>query len=548
MTTCQECSKGFETPDVAKKIFAKINAPLPTLCPDCRQRQRCAWRNERSLYKRTCDLTGRETVSFYPANSPYKVYSKDAWWSDDWDPLEYGRECDFNRPFFDQFGELLMAVPHMALIVSHGENNDYCPYSVYYKDSYMCVSGVVGENIYYSYWTNDSRDCMDCNACFRCERCYECMHCDTLYSSIFCRDCRNGNDLSFCANCDGCKNCIGCYGLRNQEYQIFNKPVSKEAFKKFSEELRSGAPRLEAMKEEFANYLLKFPQQALQNINCENCTGDYLRSCRNALECYMAENLEDCAYAWNIPQGAKDACDINYTPKGELIYNAMSGTNSSRSMALVHGWDLSESFYCFECFYGNDLFGCVGLKHKKYCILNKQYSKEDYFNLKSLIINHMGKTGEWGQFFPIALSPFAYNETIAQEYFPLTKEQAVQKGWRWKDPEIAHLDVKKIIPAAKLPDNVSGIPDDILNWAIQCEVTHRPFRIVAQELKFYRDMGLPIPHLHPDERYRRRKALENSRRLYARTCAKCQAPIETTYQPERLEIVYCEACYLKEVY
>ena len=29
-------------------------------------------------------------------------------------------------------------------------------------------------------------------------------------------------------------------------------------------------------------------------------------------------------------------------------------------------------------------------------------------------------TGEWGEFFPSSLSPFGYNETVAQEYFPLT--------------------------------------------------------------------------------------------------------------------------------
>jgi len=31
----------------------------------------------------------------------------------------------------------------------------------------------------------------------------------------------------------------------------------------------------------------------------------------------------------------------------------------------------------------------------KYCILNKQYSKEEYEELVPKIIEHMQKTGEW---------------------------------------------------------------------------------------------------------------------------------------------------------
>ncbi|MBU0627024.1 hypothetical protein KKG31_00015 [Patescibacteria group bacterium] len=35
----------------------KYLIPAPTLCPDCRQQRRISFRNERSLYKRKCDLT-----------------------------------------------------------------------------------------------------------------------------------------------------------------------------------------------------------------------------------------------------------------------------------------------------------------------------------------------------------------------------------------------------------------------------------------------------------------------------------------------------------
>jgi hypothetical protein len=137
----------------------------------------------------------------------------------------------------------------------------------------------------------------------------------------------------------------------------------------------------------------------------------------------------------------------------------------------------------------------------------------------------MMKYGEWGEFFPSTLSPFGYNETVAQEYFPLTREEAMkeeattkQRRFNWSDYEPPFPHVDKIIPAHKLPENIEDIPDDILNWAIECEITKKPFRIIKGELEFYRKHHLPIPRRHPDQRHLDRLALRNPRKLYERLC------------------------------
>jgi hypothetical protein len=39
----------------------------------------------------------------------------------------------------------------------------------------------------------------------------------------------------------------------------------------------------------------------------------------------------------------------------------------------------------------------------------------------------MQETGERGEFFHRNLSPFGYNETVANEYFPLSKEEAIAR-------------------------------------------------------------------------------------------------------------------------
>lgn len=157
----------------------------------------------------------------------------------------------------------------------------------------------------------------------------------------------------------------------------------------------------------------------------------------------------------------------------------------------------------------------------------------------------MVATKEWGELFPIRSSPFGYNRTNAQLYFPLTKEEAIEKGFRWDDRDLPPPAAARTIAAEELPDTIRDIPEDILNWAVECEVTRRPFRITPQELRFYREQSLPIPRRAPDQRHIDRFHMRNPRRFFERTCAKCQSAIRTTYAGDRPETVYCERCYLE---
>jgi hypothetical protein len=181
-------------------------------------------------------------------------------------------------------------------------------------------------------------------------------------------------------------------------------------------------------------------------------------------------------------------------------------------------------------------------------VLNVQYDENTYAALTQKILESMATNGEYGHFFPPSFSPHGYNETIAQEFYPLTKSDAVKRGFHWKELPEEMPKVKRVVTGAQLPQSSNDVNDEILKWAIVCEATGRPFRIIKQELDFYRQQGIPLPHLHPDERHRRRMAQRNPRKLWMRACGKCGKEMRTTYAPERPEIVYCESCYLAEVY
>ena len=212
----------------------------------------------------------------------------------------------------------------------------------------------------------------------------------------------------------------------------------------------------------------------------------------------------------------------------------------------------------------SNCFGCYGLKMKNYCILNKQYTKEQYEELLPKIIKHMndmpyidskGRIYKYGEFFPFELSPFSYNETVAQEYFPLTKEEAIKQGYKWKDKEERNYQID--IKIEKIPDSINDTIDNITSKIIECghkgncnQQCTEAFKIIPEELQFYQRMNLPLPRLCPNCRHYERLSQRNPMKLWHRSCMKegCNNEFETTYDPNKPEIIYCEKCYQQEVY
>ena len=360
-----------------------------------------------------------------------------------------------------------------------------------------------------------------------------------------------------------------CFGLMQKEYCILNKEVWKEEFEKYKKEIWILTyDKIDSLRQMLNELKKDIPHRHWHIYSCENSSWDMLFNSNNCEYCFDLRNWEDSKFVASVPN-VKNTYDANFcAPEwAQFCYNVCSSAWVQTSIATFLVWHSNNVYYSMECNNSSNLFGCVWLKHKQYCIFNKQYTKEEYEALVPKIIKHMKSTWEWGEYFSMELSHFAYNETIAQEYFPMTKEEVIERWWYppqqtkdlspdeiranstlWKDEDNSTLKATKIIPAEKLPENINDIPEDILNWAIKCKKTWKPFKIISQELKFYRENSIPIPHLHPDERHAERMKLRNPRKLFDRKCDKCSKDIQTTYSLDRPETVYCEECYLKEVY
>src|SRR3989344_9286734 len=61
--TCQNCKADFAIESEDFDFYKKIKVPPPTWCPECRMVRRLTFRNDRSLYRRKCDLCRKDMVA-----------------------------------------------------------------------------------------------------------------------------------------------------------------------------------------------------------------------------------------------------------------------------------------------------------------------------------------------------------------------------------------------------------------------------------------------------------------------------------------------------
>src|SRR3989344_4683440 len=199
---------------------------------------------------------------------------------------------------------------------------------------------------------------------------------------------------------------------------------------------------MEKGRQTFDDFSRKIIVKEFTGTNAENCVGDYLQDSKNAFTCFECDRSEDIRY-----------CMCVYDTKSSMDFSYWGGN-----------------------------------AEKTYCILNKQYTKEEYEKLIPRIIEHMrstplrsdgataGQAGEWGEFFPVNKSIYAYNESLAQEQIPLTKKETLAKGWQWHDEE--EEQTKKYMgPTVELPDSIRDASDDVTANILTSVASGKPYKI-----------------------------------------------------------------------
>jgi len=584
---CQNCKQDFIIEPEDFNFYEKIKVPPPTFCPECRLIRRMVWRNERTLYKRSCDKTGKQIITMFHPDLAVVVYDHDVWWGDSWEPTDYGKEYDFSRQFFEQFKELLSKTPLANLGNDNCVGSPYGNHNADCKFCYLLYASFNNERVHYSFGTVGLKDCIDIYSSKNSELCYSDTLCGGVYKTYFSYETNESINSFFLRYCTNLQECIGCVNLRNKNHCILNVQYTKEEYETNKKELDFGSyKKLCEFEKLYDKFVLNFPNKYANIRKSVNVTGDHIFNCKNVKDSFdLYGGVEDSKYLIHIVD-MKDSYDI-YGGGAviDLSYEGVdAGIQASGQLFSVLTHSCLNTHYTYMCFGSKNLFGCIGLRGKQYCILNKQYSKEEYFELVPKIIKQMnslpykdkkGLIYKYGEFFPSELSPFAYNETIAQEYFTKTKEEIINQGYIYRVP--LEKDYQPTIESENLPDHIKDIQETILEEIIACpnngdEKTQctKAYRIIKSELDFLKNNNIALPRFCPNCRHYKRLKQRNPFHLWDRKCQcagatsenkkykntiehshgadHCPNEFETSYAPDRPEIVYCEKCYQQEVY
>jgi hypothetical protein len=521
--------------------WKKFAVPLPTLCPEERERRRLIWRNESKFYRRRCDATGEQIISIYSPDKPHKIYNQKYWYSDKRDPMSYGQDVDLDKTFTQQFAAMMLEVP-MASMMSVGcENCDYTTGTGFCKDCYMiCASEYAQKSMYGKLYQTVSH-VFDSANIFKSEYIYEwynlkeCNKCIFLNNSVGCYSCDFSDSLTWCSYC------LFCTNLQNAQYYVFNKQVTKEEYESIKQQYCHDHSHIQEAKKIFSKVMSEAILRYTETKNSDHSYGNELFDCDNVIIGFSVNEAQDCKYI-GVCEQVKTLQDCNNMyVHPELCYEMMGAIDIYNCHFSSYIFEKSRNiYYSLNCTACSCCFGCIGLSNKSYCIFNKQYTKEEYEKKVAEIIERMQVTWEWGEFFDPSMAPFCYNESVAQEYLPLTQNQAInffsEIQWKWSwfawqdisyDPKVPEGIIT--LKGDDIPNGIEGVDDSICKKLLICEVSNRPFMIQKMELEFYKKLQLPLPRKHPDIRHTERLSLRPVRTLCLRMCDKCNKEMLSIY-------------------
>ncbi|MEX2052329.1 MAG: hypothetical protein WD991_01360 [Candidatus Paceibacterota bacterium] len=480
-------------------------------------------------------------------------------WSDKWDPKDFAQNYIPNKNFFEQYKELQKKVPRLALMMLNSTRSEYTNGASDNKDCYLIFAAEYNEDCMYSRLIQRSKDTVDSAFVYDSELCYECVDVNKCYHSMYSEQCQTSSDLLFCYNMRDCQNCILSTNGRHLSYAILNKKCTKEEFEQKKKEILSSYENIEKAKREFAELKKNTVVKYASTVKCHNVTGDYISNCHEGVRVFDASDTKNCSYVADTVDSMDSQDCNNYYYKNQFCYNMMGILQSNKCKSDAYVFYCNEVEYSENCHNLNNGIGCNGIRKGQYIILNKEYSKEEYEKIKSEIVEQMRRDGAYGEFLPPDLSPFGWNESLGADYYQMNETKAKERGFNWQ-AESSGIFGKETIKEDAMPASIEEVTDKILDEVLVCIDCKKNFRITRDELDFYKRLGLPLPRKDFECRHQDRMKKRNPRALWHRACMcdksnhpnhldiRCPNTFETSYSPDRKEIIYCETCYQQEVY
>jgi len=391
---CQNCRQSFAIEPEDRAMYTRLDLPDPEQCPRCRRKYLLAFWIFGRFRITASALSGKRIITVLPESVPFPIYDREEFVSDVWDPMEYGKDYDSSRSFIEQITELQTKVPHPHQTGLKNTNCDWTDDVWESRECYLNRSAYRNEFVSYSYRAFTCKNSVDLAYCFDCEHAYDCLYCFKCYKVRHSFNSRDCIDSAFLYDCRNCQDCFMSWNLRNKQYCIRNQQFSKETYE---EELKKYDLRsyneVQRLRQEFWNRLgTDAVHRSNYNIQNTNSTGSFLVEDKNCHSCFFLEKSENCRYCFRGTMG-KDNIDIMGSV-GEKCARGSLDQWGYENICSLYTTYCRYSAYLDNCEESEYCFGCVGLRKKKYCILNKQYSKEEYEKLVAQIKDDMKKRGE----------------------------------------------------------------------------------------------------------------------------------------------------------
>ena len=509
---CQLTGRKFEVSERERVFWESLHLPLPSISPDERLRRLLAFAGGTTLSEHSSDTPGNTFISAFSSSAPFPVsagqseaanQSKLADMGGDNQPLSFGRDYQFKRLFMEQLLELWREVPRPALwndssasspLVNEASELSFCSAVFQSSRSTDCR---------YSVFLEGCNGCLDSFGLLNSQECYESVWCSNSGRLRYCYCCTGCQDSWLLSNCVDCINCFGCVNLVNQRYCIFNQRFSKaEYFERLAHFGLDARPLLDMARNQFAENLEGEPIPHIFADSAALNSGNYLVNTQLCLDSFCCTDSVELINCFGVRHSREilDSVFISNVRKAFQCVSCADGADLSNSIFCRN--NVQRLTYCSHCEDSSDLFGCIGLRGQRFCILNKQYTESDYHTLREKIEQHLRGRAVYGSFYPPGFSGYSYNHSFAGALLPLTRIPAKMMGFPWDDATDEHLRPSQLVPSDSTADQIYlDMPNDYKSLQGQdlnsrfflCAVSGIPFQISEWELSLAASLGVPPP-------------------------------------------------------
>lgn len=297
--------------------------------------------------------------------------------------------------FLTELNKLIVSFPKLTTHSLNSVNSEYGDQLYYCKNMINSFDTLNSSDSMYTFNSHTCVNCIDIDYSFDSQLCYDSVDLLKCYNSAYLEDCANIRDSYYAYACVDCSNVFGCSHLRGKQYCIFNRQLTPEQYNQLLPKYLALPP--EKVLQVLQELKKQFPLTQTHGLNNTNSPyGDYIYNCKNCYMCYDTTKSENSGYIYDS-QGMNNCYDVTFSDASQISYEVIDSTTIFNSSYVIWCGHCSDSNYIVTCGNVKNCLGCVNLYQKQYCILNRQFTKEEYERISTPLLAELrAKNLGWG--------------------------------------------------------------------------------------------------------------------------------------------------------